>query len=409
MPDQQHVILVHYAEIGLKGKNQPQFRRQLRDNIQCALRRGGLDWTVTEAHGHLSIAVPPAADAQVQSAISLIRQVFGVAWLADAIRVPHTGFRENRQADMDQLKAVLADLAVRTFRPDQTFVVRVNRSDKTLPFASPDLEAELGQFIRDITPWKTVSLKKPDLVFNIDMSRRSSLFFCEKLKGPRGLPVGTAGRVLVLLSGGIDSAVAAYLMAKRGCRVDFLHFTATSNQQEQARQEKVWHIADHLSQFTISSRLYLAPYINFDVALFGREVDYDLILFRRFMARVAEQLAPQTKAQALVTGDNLSQVASQTLSNIVSTSQAVRLPVLRPLLCFDKEEIVSLAEKIGTYQESIKPYKDCCAIIARHPRTRSDHVQLEKIEADLFPNYQKLIDQTLAETTSFELPESSPW
>lgn len=405
MQQQEHVLLVHYSEIGLKGRNQPQFRRQLRDNIQKVLRRAGLDWPVTESHGHLTVPVPaPAAD-QVELAISKIRDVFGVAWIADAKRVPHQGFRDDLETDLRGVQTNLIELANRSYRGNQTFVVRVNRADKSLPFTSPKLEAELGQIVRDHTPWNTVSLKKPDLVFNIDISRKSSLFFSEKVKGPNGLPVGSSGRVLVLLSGGIDSAVAAYLMAKRGCQVDFLHFTATSTQHDQAREEKVWQIAQHLTRYTLNSRLYLAPYLNFDVALFGREVDYDLILFRRFMARVGERLAKRAKAQALVTGDNLSQVASQTLSNLVSASQSVKLPVLRPLLCFNKEEIIELAERIGTYQESIKPYKDCCAIIARHPRTRSKHEQLADIEDKVFASYPKLIDQTLAETVCFELPE----
>jgi thiamine biosynthesis protein ThiI len=216
------------------------------------------------------------------------------------------------------------------------------------------------------------------------------------------LPVSSAGRVLTLLSGGIDPPVAAWLMAKRGCRVDLIHFTAASLQLEEAQDYKVTLLARILNRYTLHSRLFLVPYTYFDLALMRTKVDYELVLFRRFMARVAEKLADRLKAQALVTGDNLSQVASQTLSNLASTSQAIAMPILRPLIGFDKEEIMSLARRIGTYDLSIEPYKDCCAIIARHPRTRSRHDRLAAIEARAFPDYDKLIEQTLADAVCVE-------
>jgi thiamine biosynthesis protein ThiI len=203
--------------------------------------------------------------------------------------------------------------------------------------------------------------------------------------------------VLALLSGGIDSPVAAWLMAKRGCRVDFIHFTAVAMQPEEAQPYKVCRLAQRLSDYTLGSRLFLVPYTHFDLALMREPVDYNLVLFRRFMARVAEQLARRLNAQALATGDNLGQVASQTLSNLVSASRAVELPIFRPLLGYDKDEIMALAQQIGTYEMSIEPYKDCCALIAQHPRTRSQHERLAALEARVFPDYQKLIDQTLAE------------
>jgi thiamine biosynthesis protein ThiI len=249
-----------------------------------------------------------------------------------------------------------------------------------------------------------VSLRQPDITFNLDFRVEATYLFSHRIRGPGGLPVGSAGRVLTLLSGGIDSPVAAWLMAKRGCRVDFIHFTASSLQPGEVQAYKVTKLADMVSSYTLQSRLFLVPYTYFDLAIMRAEIDYELVLFRRFMARVAEKLARRLRAEALVTGDNLSQVASQTLSNLASTSRAISMPILRPLISFDKEDIMNLARRIGTYETSIEAYKDCCAMIARHPRTRSRHDRLAAIEARVLPDYEKLIDQTLADAICVEIP-----
>ncbi len=406
--EQQHAILIHYNEIGLKGRNQPQFRRHLRQNIRLRLDSVGLDWPVKETPGYFTVAVPAAATApSLELALQTLREVFGIAWIAPVQRLPHRGFSAQSEAeDQARLRERVLAIAAAQYTPGKTFCVRVKRAEKTLPFSSVELEARLGEVILENTKWDKVSLKQPDVTFQMEIRRDATYLFSEKLKGPGGLPVGTAGRVLVLLSGGIDSPVAAWLMAKRGCRVDFIHFTATSMQQDEARNYKVWRLARHLSRYTLGSRLFLVPYTNFDIALTRapHRVDFDLVLFRRFMARVAEQLAHRLKAQALVSGDNLSQVASQTLANLVSTSRAAEMPILRPLVAFNKEEIIALAEQIGTYQESIAAYKDCCALISHHPKTRSQHGKLTELEQRLFPDYPKLIEQTLAEALCLEAP-----
>jgi tRNA uracil 4-sulfurtransferase len=398
---QQKTILIHYSEIGLKGRNQPLFRRQLRANIRQKLRALSLTWTLQEKPGFLQIAVPPEASReQIDVCVKGLREVFGVAWFAVTEPQPHGRFTfDSRAKDLANLEQRVIALAKDEFAPNKTFCVRVKRAEKAVPLTSVELENRFGRLIIDNTSWKKVDLDHPDALFQIEIRPEGSFLFSNKLKGPSGLPVGTAGRVLTLLSGGIDSPVAAYLMAKRGCRVDFLHFTATSMQQDEAREYKVWRLAEHLSRYTLGSRLFLVPYTQFDVAVVasGQQIEYDLVLFRRFMARVAEAAAMRIRAQAIVTGDNLAQVASQTLSNIVTTSQAVEMPILRPLIAFNKEEIINLATEIGTYEESIKPYKDCCAIISRHPRTRSRHATLTDLEQRLFPDYQKLIDETLKE------------
>jgi thiamine biosynthesis protein ThiI len=402
----EQTIIIHYSEIGLKGRNQPQFRRQLRDNVRRKLQSAGLDWPARETKGYVSVPVPAEAPAgAVGLALEKLRQVFGIAWLASSSRFPHGRFKpETHAQDMAALQARVLELAHAQYAPGKTFCVRVKREDKLLPFTSIDLARQLGEAILNHTKWDRVSVTAPDVTFQVDLRHDAAFLFSEKSKGPGGLPVGCAGRVLTLLSGGIDSPVAAWLMAKRGCRVDYIHFTASSMQPEEARQYKVWRLARHLGQYTFHSRLVLVPYTYFDLALMnaGQEIEFELILFRRFMARVAEQLARQWGAPALVSGDNLSQVASQTLSNLVSASQAVTMPILRPLISFDKNDIVQLAQRIGTFELSIEPYKDCCAIISRHPRTRSNPEILAELERRLFPDYQKLIDQTLGGAITLE-------
>lgn len=404
-PDSRSIILVHYGEIGLKGKNQFEFRRQLCWNIQQKLQMAGLgQWPVRNVETAILIPVPEGFEHLADSALEHLREVFGIAWLTRAQRIRHNARPgPDAPAELAKVEHSVLQLARAKYQPNQSFAVRVQRIDKQLPFTSPQLEAQLGQLILAKSPWTQVSLKNPEVTFRVEISRRGSSVFSDRIQGPGGLPVGMGGKVLVLLSGGIDSPVAAYLLARRGCEVDFLHFTATSNQQSDVKENKIWKIAQQLTRYSLRSRLFLAPYQDFDVALLGRSVDSPLILFRRFIARVAEGLAQREGHEALATGDNLSQVASQTLSNLITTSAALHMPILRPVLTFNKDEIVELAQTIGTYPLSILPYKDCCALISGPARTRSDPARLADEEAQAFPHYQTLVRQTLEQTACFKL------
>lgn len=404
--DQQvfgHSILIHFGELGLKGRNQPMFRRQLRRNIRLKLKSLGAQWTVRDAVGLFTVDIPVGEpDDLIQAAISGLRDVSGIVWLTLARRLrPYRFTPESRERDMAELREHLLVTAQAQYAPGRSFCVRVNRGNKHLPFTSPKLAAELGQAVYDQTSWKNVNLKSPDITFHLDLRSLATFLFGQKLRGPAGLPVGTSGRVLALLSGGIDSPVAAYLMARRGCRVDFVHFTAASPHEEEGA--KVWRLARQLSRYTMATRLFVVPYVHFDLALLRDGVQHEVVLFRRFMVRVAETLARQLRARALVTGDTLAQVASQTISNLVSTEQAVDMPVLRPLIAFDKDETIALAEKIGVYAISVEPHKDCCALISGNPKTRSSHTRMSELEARVFPDYPKLIERTLAEAVCFEI------
>jgi thiamine biosynthesis protein ThiI len=388
-----HRLLVHYAEIGIKGQNRPRFAELLRQNIEHRLRRAGVAARVRLTHDGLYVEIPPGAD--VDRLVALVAQVPGIAWLAPTYSLPRpaAGWSE---ADVERIAAALVALArQRAVQP--TFKVRVKRSDKRFPLNSGELARRFGAAIIQRSGWSKVSLEHPDRTFSVHIAREAAYLFTDRVEGIGGLPVGASGRVLTLLSGGIDSPVAAYLMAKRGCRVDFLHVAATRIDQESVAASPVAELARLLSRYTLRSRLFVVPSARFDIRLLQRRTDYEQIMFRRFAARLGERLARRLGAPALVAGDSLGQVASQTLKNMVTMSAAVEIPILRPLVAYDKKDIVDLARAIGTYETSIQPYKDCCSLLSPQPRTASRHEEVSALEAELFPDYAALVEETLAE------------
>jgi thiamine biosynthesis protein ThiI len=390
-------ILIQYGELTLKGRNRREFERKLTDNVRHRLRRAGIDWGVEQRHQRTFVNVPADAGERLEQALTIIGEVAGIATLAPAVFFSAEQTGQPHAFDAALIERQLLAFAADRYQPGGSFAVRVNRADKRVPTKSDRLARDFGAAILRETPWDKVNLGRPDRQFNVDIYEEGTYCHVDKRRGVGGLPVHTAGRVISLLSGGIDSPVAAYLMAKRGCDIDFVHLTATRVQQIRAEQELVAQIARQLSRYTLRSRLYLLPYTHFDLALMGHNTGFDVVLFRRFMARVAERIAQRNRALALVSGDSLGQVASQTLENLVSTSQATQLPFLRPLIGMDKQEIVDLARRIGTYELSIQPYKDCCALLSENPRTRSDVETLQAIEAEVMPNMDELVSQTLEE------------
>lgn len=391
-------IIIHYGEISLKGKNQPQFRKQLLNNIVLSLKAIGIEWPIQQFRGYLSLRVPDAGTGNIPGVMKKLADVFGISWFAVANRYEYSGFSGESVAEILKiLHKEICKLGEEIYEPDFTFRVEVKRSDKRFPGNSVALEREFGASIIENTSWKTVKLKNPDKIFNVEIQSREIFLYTDTIRGSGGLPVNTAQKVLVMFSGGIDSPVAAYLAARRGCHIDLLHFTASHMNKDQILGNKIGHLAGKLSEYTLKSTLYVLPSTYFDLAIFGKNVEYELILFRRFMARAAEKFSEQLKMHALVTGDNLSQVASQTLTNIASTTRSVEIPIFQPLLTYDKEEIIQIAERIETFNLSIQPYKDCCSIFQRNPRTVSDHKALTSLESEIFDDYDKMIEQTLAD------------
>jgi thiamine biosynthesis protein ThiI len=386
-------ILIHYGEISLKGRNQPQFRKQLLRNIELSLKSEKIEWPISQFRGYLLVKIPENELSKSDVVIKKLAHVFGITWYALTKRLEYKGFElESAEKLVSEIDTEICSIATEKYQSNQTFCIDVRRSEKRFPVTSVELENQFGASVIDNTSWKSVNLKNPDRTFWVEIQNNEVFLFSEKHRGTGGLPVNTAQKVLVMLSGGIDSPVAAYLAARRGCHIDFVHFTASHVSKEEITQSKIGRLAEKLSGATLKSTLYVLPSTYFDLAIVGKNVAYELILFRRFMARSSEKLSEKLNVHALVTGDNLSQVASQTLTNIASTTRAIDIPLLQPVLTYDKEEIINLAVKIDTFELSIEPYKDCCSIFQKNPRTVSDHQELSRMETTLFPDYEKMIN-----------------
>lgn len=394
-----HRILAHCPELTLKGGNRVEMQRRLCANIAHRLSREGLDWTVKRAYGRIYVDTDGRSPEDVQRAVACLRAMPGVSSVAAASWLRPSSTRQHSgELDWPLIEATVADLARALFAEGQAFAVRVNRADNRLRTKAPEMEARLGDVIRRTTPWQRINLDAPDRTFHIDVYPDGMFVYADKLRGIGGLPVGAGGTVLSLLSGGIDSPVAAYMLAKRGCRIELLHMSAAFTDADRIDASTVGDLARHISRYALETRLWVAPYVHFDLALPERESGYSLLLFRRFLLRTAEVLARRIGARALAAGDSVGQVASQTLENMASTSDAASMTVLRPLVGLNKEEIIEIARAIGTFETSIRPYKDCCALLAKKARTRSTESAAAALEQRLLPGYDALIEQTLADT-----------
>lgn len=396
-------IILQYPDITLKGKNQKEFQDVLYLNIKRHMQSRGYDWRIGASHGRASIIVPEQQRQAAAEAAAILQKMPGVhslavaAWLHPAAYRPAAGGLDWRNIERE-----IITLARQTYQQKACFAVHVHRTDKSLPATSSEIATRLGDVIRRHSDWDIVRLNRPDRTFYVDIHPDGMYLYADKLKGVGGLPVGTGGRVLALLSGGIDSPVAAFQLARRGCQVDFFHLSASHMPRQELINSVIGRLAAQLSRYTQHSRLYAAPYTYFDLALAGSNSGYELVLFRRFMMRTAETLAQKIHARALVNGDSLGQVASQTLDNLVSSTRVISMPLFRPLIGSNKEEIIETARRLGSYDISIEPYKDCCALIARHPKTRSSHNRLAELEDAQLPGYAALIDRTLADMVCLE-------
>ncbi len=356
------LTLVHYGEIALKGKNRRFFEDKLTENIKRAT--GG---RVRKLESRLVVE-----DGNPEH----LKYVFGISWFAPAYRV-----EKNLGAIVDFILKKVGERVGES----KSFGVFVKRADKRFPYTSPQIAGEIGAEVARKYGLK-VRLKDPELPIYVEIAEDAFVYF-EKIRGLGGLPVSANGRVLCLLSGGIDSAVASYLIMKRGCRVDFIHFHVFP-QNKSVVDTKISDLVEVLNRYQFESKVFLVPYYPFQLALLNLDTDrktrgYELVLFRRFMLRVSERIANRYGYQALVTGDSLGQVASQTLENIRAVSEVTSLPVFRPLIAFDKQEIIDIARRIETYEISIRPYKDCCSIVAPHPKTRANLERLKALEEKL--------------------------
>ncbi len=377
--------LIHYGELGLKGKNRINFEQQLVKNIKSSLNREQLTAEIELKHKLIQLTCKPEHGSKTQLN-EILGRIFGISWFAKTETI-------SRESNLGEIAQTVLSLAKPKASPKKTFRVTAKRADKRYLNSSKEIEELVGQDLLDKTDYKNVDLGSPDHTYFVEVDHDQIYVFDKKFRGAGGLPVDSSGRTLVLLSGGIDSPVAAWTMAKRGCAVDFLHFYVDKPDSK----SKITRLSQKVSQWSGSSRLFTAPYLPFNLAITEIETEYELVLFRRFMMRVAERLCERKGIDAIATGDSLGQVASQTISNITAANDALESRVcFRPLLGYDKQEIISIAKKIGTFEVSNKPGKDCCSIIDRHAKTR---VGLEKIrkEEGKFEDLLTIIDETIDE------------
>ena len=361
--------IVKTHELALKGKNRPWFMRKLTDNLRIATRGSGVEriWK-----GQLMVGLTLSDEECWPEVKSRLKEVFGVAKFYKAYELPQ---------DLDGLKARIPEfLEGRTF---SSFRITTNRADKRFPMNAEEVNRDLGAFVKDLTGAQ-VNLKYPELSIYVDIQTSGFLVYFDEVKAHGGLPVGVSGKVAVMLSGGIDSPVAAWQMMKRGCQVMFVHFHSYPL-VDRTSMEKAVDLVEHLNRHQYESNLFMAPLGEIQKKIILTcPPSYRVVLYRRFMVRITEVLARRNRAKAIITGESCGQVASQTLENIAVVNQSAGMPILRPLIGHNKEEIVNMAQNIGTFTTSILPDQDCCTLfVPKHPETKADLDTVLRLEESL--------------------------
>ena len=381
-------IGLSYGELSLKGKNRGQFERKLRNRINRNLKE--FDYKLVEDLSKLYVLIDPK---DLEKITEKLKKVFGIVGINQSSRVS--------QKD-EEIKAKVLEFANYAYEKGaRTFKISVNRSNKEFPINSMDYAKEVGAFVLVNSPFEKVKMKDPDVMIYIDI-RKEVYIYTTRIKTYGGLPLGSTGKGLVLLSGGIDSPVASFMMAKRGMRINFVTFNSFPFTSKQAL-EKIKELTNILTDYTGKSRLYTINILKLQEEINGKtRKEYATILTRRVMMRLSERLANSMQYQALITGESLGQVASQTLGGLTCTNASVeKLPVFRPLIGMDKTEIIDIAKEIGTYEKSIEPHEDSCVIFApKHPVTNPKLEDILAEEAKI-ENYEELMDEIFSEKEYF--------
>ena len=387
--------MVRVHEIALKGKNRPHFFQRLERNLRLALRGTSVQRVERK---HLGVEVSPVPDSAWPEVAERIGRVFGVVKFYRCRKVPRS-----MEAIEAALELEIGGLDFSTFR------ITAKRSDKAYPLTSLEINSRLGGFVERQTGAR-VSLREPDINIFVEITPREALVYLREMPGPGGLPVGSGGRVAALMSGGIDSPVAAWRMMKRGCQVVFVHFHSFPLVDGSSR-EKALDLAELLSRYQFRSTLFLVPFADVQrEIILSVPPPYRVVVYRRFMTRIAETIAREHGIGALVTGESLGQVGSQTLENLATVRSAATLPILSPLIGTDKQEIIDEARRIGTFPISILPDEDCCSLFTpRHPATRTNAADVERLESAL--DVPALVAQAVeqAEVRVVTASGASPW
>ncbi|OQX96692.1 tRNA 4-thiouridine(8) synthase ThiI [candidate division KSB1 bacterium 4572_119] len=379
----EKVILIHYSEIALKKGNRKYFEQKLNQNILKAtngLPKGNLKID----YGRFVLSL--VKDSPVEKIVERLKKIMGIAYFSVAF---------SGSKDIEVLREQVFEKVQNL--EFENFCIQTRRTDKSFPLTSLQVNQAVGEKIH-LGLKKPVKIKNPDLKCNIEIYNNQVFFYLKRHEGQRGLPVGSSGRVVSLLSSGIDSPVSSYKMIKRGCRVIFVHFHSFPMTNKSSYHNTV-KLAQKLTQYQYNSKIYMVPLIKIQEEIILRApIKFRIILYRRMMYRIAESIALNEKAKALITGESVGQVASQTLENIAAISEVVSLPILRPLIGYDKEEIINEAKKINTFKTSIEPYDDCCSyLVPENPETKAKPHEVHNAEEKL-ESWEELIKQAIKES-----------
>lgn len=383
-------FLIKYAEIGTKGKNRYLFEDALIKQMKNALKKVDGSFDFSKESGR--IYVKALSEYDYDEVIEALQRVFGIAWICPMVQI--------EERDYEKLKAIVVDYVDQVY-PDKHFTFKVDcrRADKNYPANSEQMNRDFGEVILNAFPETKVDVHKPEVLLRVEIRKLVNIYSL-MIPGPGGMPVGTNGKAMLLLSGGIDSPVAAYMIAKRGVKIDAVYFHAPPYTSERAKQ-KVVDLAKLVARYSGPIPLHIVNFTDIQLYIYDKCPHEELtIIMRRYMMKIAEEIARKNDAMALITGESIGQVASQTVQSLVATNEVCTMPVFRPLIGFDKQEIVDISEKIGTYETSIQPYEDCCTIfVAKHPVTKPNINIIHKSEQNL----NEKIDEMMA--TAIETAE----
>ncbi|GFI28809.1 MAG: tRNA 4-thiouridine(8) synthase ThiI [Lachnospiraceae bacterium] len=381
-------FLIKYGEIGIKGKNRHLFEDALVHQIKYALKPVEGEFLITKEQGRIYIEALGEYD--YDEAMERLQCVFGIVGICPVVLKEEQGLEQLAEDVIEYLKQ-------RYPQPNMTFKVDTRRAKKSYPMTSMEVSAALGGRILEAFPEMKVDVHHPELMIHVEIRKKINIY-SEIIPGPGGMPVGTNGKGMLLLSGGIDSPVAGYMIAKRGVKIDAVYFHAPPYTSERARQ-KVVDLARIVAKYSGPIYLKVVNFTDIQMYIYEKCPHEELtIIMRRYMMRIAEHFAVETNSLGLITGESIGQVASQTMQSLAATNEVCELPVYRPLIGFDKQEIIAVSEKIGTYETSILPYEDCCTIfVAKHPVTKPNLKVIRRSETHLEEKIGELV-KTAIET-----------
>ena len=381
-----HSFLIKYGEIGIKGKNRYIFEDALVRQIRFALKDVDGGFYVHKSYGRVYVDCDGEYD--YEETVESLSRVFGIVGICPVVRLEDKGFEELKKEVVAYMDEMYPD-------KNKTFKVEARRSKKSYPLQSMQINCQLGEVILDAFPEMKVDVHHPDIMLNVEV-REEIYLYSEIIPGPGGMPVGTNGSAMLLLSGGIDSPVAGYMIAKRGVSLEATYFHAPPYTSERAK-EKVVDLARLVSKYSGPIKLNVVNFTDIQLYIYEKCPHEELtIIMRRYMMKIAEHFAKQDGCLGMITGESIGQVASQTMQSLNVTNAVCTLPVYRPLIGFDKRDIVEISEKINTYETSILPFEDCCTIfVAKHPVTKPILEKIEKSELNLAEGIDELVQKAI--------------